>query len=768
MKKFEKGLNDFLARFVDPVKAQEYTSEEDYGAEVTKAISQEMDRSLRGNPVMASRAEANQQAALFRLSADLAETLDESQIYSRTVKALHETLGYDFVAIFRYEARSGLRELESYAGYAEPHTPLQPGQGLSEAALDGNLHYTKDVRKHPNFYYGAGGSEVDAPIKAGDAVVGMLIAESKKKDDFDDVDLELLAAAATITGLAVEKARLLGEQAKRLAQLEGLRKTAQKLTAQLELAPLLHSILEQAAELLDAEGGEFGLVEEGGVRLVVSSNVGGVPERTNRLLQLGEGLMGQVVQSGEARLVEDYQRWPERLPEYTQIHSTMCVPLKLGDRIVGAFTTARVESSQPFNEDDLYLLNLFAQQAAVAVENARLYEQAQREIQRRRKAQEEVTRSKEYYKALMMNNPEAVVVADDRGNIISWNPRAEQLFGYTFEEVEGNNLDVFLAADAGLFDEARANTLRSMDAGGLRQTTQRTRKDGSFVDVELLTLPIVLNQQSVGFIAIYHDLTEIKRIENELRTQNAQMAREMNLAGTIQMGFMGAALPDMPGWDADTRLQPARQTSGDFFAIRELPDGQISVLIADVVDKGVGAALLMALTLTLFRVAPLQHGSNPSQIFDEINRRIIKETHSDQFLTAFYGVLDPATGGFTYCSAGHTPGYLFPLKSGSQPQRLIRTGMPLGIALDQSWEQQHVTLDDETMLLLYTDGITEGINVNEEAYGEARMLNVLRGKRRMRARQITQALLDSFHEFIGKQPQSDDIALILLRRAPQG
>jgi sigma-B regulation protein RsbU (phosphoserine phosphatase) len=126
--------------------------------------------------------------------------------------------------------------------------------------------------------------------------------------------------------------------------------------------------------------------------------------------------------------------------------------------------------------------------------------------------------------------------------------------------------------------------------------------------------------------------------------------------------------------------------------------------------------------------------------------------------------LEPESGRFTYSSAGHNPAFLAPLKVRGEVRSLRRTGMPLGISEKEEWEQQQVVVTDEMMLVLYTDGITEGINAKQQAYGEERMLKVLRGKRRMSAKQITQALLDSFHDFVGDQPQFDDIALIVLRR----
>lgn len=715
-------------------------------------------------PLIGSRQEADRQAALFRLSSLLAETLDAEEIYDRTVSALHEALGYEIVAVFEVSPGTTERVLRSFRGYRDPASPLPPGKGISEAPiLDGKLNYTPDVSKSPKYYYGAGGSEVDVPILVRDEVAAVLVAERAVVDGFDPHEIDVLAAAANICGLALDKARLLAKEKRRIEQLEALRETSREITAQLDLAQLLKSIVERAAQLLDATGGELGLVEEDGVRIVVSHGIG--EELVDRVLKFGEGLMGQVAQSGEPLLIQNYQEWEHRLPYYAEISSSMCVPLKLGEKVVGCFTTARVSRDKPFTDDDLYLLTLFAQQAVVAVENARLFQRLQREVLERKAAQHEVDRQKEYYKALLMNNPEAVVVADEEGNIISWSPRAEELFGYTFEEVEGRNLDLFLAADPDLFDEAQEFTKRILETGRLRQTTQRTRRDGSLVDVELLALPIYVEGEKTGFIAIYHDLTDIKRTEEELRAQNEKLAKEMHLAGEIQKGFVRGNLPEVPGWDIATRLRPANETSGDFYYISQIPDGRVSILIADVVDKGVGAALMMALAWTLFRITPQQVGPKPAAVFAEINQRILRETQTTQFLTAFYGILDPESGRLVYANAGHNPPLVVPRSSRSAIRKLKSTGMPLGVLLENDWAEKQVELDGEEMLVLYTDGIIEGVNPRLEMYGEKRLQQVLRGKARLQARHVLQAMFDSLDDFVGEQAQSDDIALVVVKRA---
>jgi GAF domain-containing protein len=160
--------------------------------------------------------EARRQAALFRLIAELAASLDEDEVCRRVVDGLHASLGYDFVAIFLLDETSGERIMKACIGFDDPPVSLPPGQGLSERPImDGQLHYSPDVLEEQRYFYGMGGSEVDVPIQIRGKVRGVLVAESKVRHAFDQEDFEVLTAAAQGAGLAIEKAQLLAIERQR-------------------------------------------------------------------------------------------------------------------------------------------------------------------------------------------------------------------------------------------------------------------------------------------------------------------------------------------------------------------------------------------------------------------------------------------------------------------------------------------------------------------------------------------------------------------------
>jgi signal transduction histidine kinase len=176
--------------------------------------------------------------------------------------------------------------------------------------------------------------------------------------------------------VAIENAKLLEAERQRADELDALRTTMAEITAELDLPILLQAIVERAAGLLDATGGELGLYDEASqeLRIVVSYNLG--QEYVGTRHRLGEGAMGRVAATGEPLILEDYQAWEGRLEPYAHIRGALAAPLKVGERLVGVFTTVTTDPERQFTPADLHLLGLFAQQAAIAIENARLYQQA--------------------------------------------------------------------------------------------------------------------------------------------------------------------------------------------------------------------------------------------------------------------------------------------------------------------------------------------------------------------------------------------------------
>lgn len=249
------------------------------------------------------------------------------------------------------------------------------------------------------------------------------------------------------------------------------------------------------------------------------------------------------------------------------------------------------------------------------------------------------------------------------------------------------------------------------------------------------------------------------RAETHAQILEAQKdAQELELAGQIQATFLPTTIPDCQGWDIDATLTPARQTSGDFYDFIPLEGGCLGVLVADVADKGTGAALYMALTRTLLRTFAMQYPHHPGRALQAVNERILQDTASTQFVTVFYGILQPG-GRFVYANAGHNPALVI---NGSAPRLLTRTGIPLGIFGGHEWETCVIELASHQKLVIFSDGITEAQNRDRQEFGQERLLDILQSPKN--AADTTAAVLRAVSDFAAGTPQFDDMTLMVAVR----
>jgi serine phosphatase RsbU (regulator of sigma subunit)/DNA-binding NarL/FixJ family response regulator len=254
------------------------------------------------------------------------------------------------------------------------------------------------------------------------------------------------------------------------------------------------------------------------------------------------------------------------------------------------------------------------------------------------------------------------------------------------------------------------------------------------------------------------------RMYDQAQTRQ-RVSRELALAAQIQAGFLPEAAPLVPGWQLSAALEPARETSGDFYDFISLPGERLGILVADVADKGMAAALYMALCRTLIRTFAMEFGTQPALVFAASNRRMLQDARSTWFVTALYGVLDPESGALTYCSAGHHPAYLLGTRHAKQTTSLAATGMALGVSEVASWEERTIHLAPGDALVIYTDGITEAQDPSGQFFGERRLLEAVPAGSNRTAQSILDGVLAATYRFVGTAPQFDDITLVVLTRS---
>ena len=220
------------------------------------------------------------------------------------------------------------------------------------------------------------------------------------------------------------------------------------------------------------------------------------------------------------------------------------------------------------------------------------------------------------------------------------------------------------------------------------------------------------------------------------------------------------------------RKNSLRETSGDFYDVIPLDGGRLAFVIADVADKGMGAALYMALSRTLVRAYAIDYALRYAQtylqqiahVIQKVNARIVTDTQNDLFVTLFFGVLDPETGVFTYVNAGHNPPYLFRYHRGRRAKALRRTGPPLGILEDARWTRRSLKIEPGETLVLYTDGVTEAMNSQGDFFGDEAFERTIRSCLHTSARTMCDAILRAVIAFEGGVPRADDVTLLILQR----
>jgi serine phosphatase RsbU (regulator of sigma subunit) len=186
------------------------------------------------------------------------------------------------------------------------------------------------------------------------------------------------------------------------------------------------------------------------------------------------------------------------------------------------------------------------------------------------------------------------------------------------------------------------------------------------------------------------------------------------------------------------------------------------------------AALFMALSRTLIRTYATEWWVQPELAISAANGRMLTDTQASMFVTAFYGIVDPASGTLTYCNAGHNPPFLLRAREGYASLALRRTGMALGVTGDAHWEQETVHMDHGDVLLLYTDGATEAQDRHGALYGDARLLQALQRQLSRptpegpSAQQLSDALISDVRDFSADAGQPDDLTVMIIIRGLLG
>jgi serine phosphatase RsbU (regulator of sigma subunit)/anti-sigma regulatory factor (Ser/Thr protein kinase) len=254
----------------------------------------------------------------------------------------------------------------------------------------------------------------------------------------------------------------------------------------------------------------------------------------------------------------------------------------------------------------------------------------------------------------------------------------------------------------------------------------------------------------------------VREQEAEIRNRE-RLAQELRVATAIQQQFLPKELPDLPGWRISAYYQPAREVGGDFYDFIELPEGQVGIVVGDVTDKGVPAALVMATTHSILR-SDAPRIVAPGEVLARANELLVAEMPPAMFVTCLYAVLDPKTGRLRYANAGHDLPYV---RTRHGVMELRATGMPLGLMPGMDYEEKEIVLEPGAGLLLHSDGLVEAHNAERKMFGFPRLKKLV--GERDGGEELIDLLLEELNRFtVDDWEQEDDITLVTLQRAGGG
>lgn len=760
---------------------------------------------------------AEQLRAVAEVSKQITSFLNLRELMQEVAQIIQQRFEYSYVHLFtvhpnrrqiHYEAGSGGRSaaLEGYMLSLDDPDGLVP-----HVARTGQMMMVNDVSLEPRYRPtplppANTLSELTMPLLFNGQVYGVLDVQSEQLNAFSEDDRVLFEALSDAIAGAIRNADLYRSEQWRRQVADSLREVAVLLSANASLEQVLDAILTELERNLPADISAIWLLEEEDVycaavhgakaadlNAIRYNSVDAQAALTRALLTRQPIVRKPGDPIGPSGLVGGFG----------DDYSSIAAPLRIGDQAVGVLTLAHHTPGR-YGHEAHAMTTTFASYAAVAIENARLYDSAQEQAYASaallQVAQAVVSLSEldEILGTIVRILP--ILVGVERAAIYTWDAERREFIpaqAYNLsadvEELVWRRLgaDEFPMISA-VLESGQPVLFSEAHLGAEHWLTQQPRlgeeaeallfsEDRLLMSFPLLvkgeTFGVLVAEEALGgrrfrnrrveiltgvaqqiALAIQNDLFQRETVARE------RLETEVEFARQIQETFIPETLPEHPNWELSARWRTARQVGGDFYDAFNMPDGRIGIFIADIADKGIPAALFMALTRTLIRAAVLETVS-PAQALRRVNELLYPDCQQGMFVTAVYGVIDEFKGTFTYANAGHNPPVW--VRNGKRKAKLeilTRTGIALGVVEGIEMDERVIQMVPGDSLVLYTDGVTEAFAPDGDMFGEGRLYEVLHRARNASAFELLDAIENEVNQFMDTLPASDDITMIAIRR----
>ncbi len=571
----------------------------------------------------------------------------------------------------------------------------------------------------------------------------------------------------------------------------------------LDLQNLLESIMDSAKLVLRSEGASLMLIDERTQELYFNVVAGEKQEELKEIrIPTGQGIAGLVAQSKKAQIVNDaqnddrvYKQADEKAGFFTR--NLIACPLMVRNKIIGVLEVINSIGRDEFSQEDLDLFITFSEQAAIAIHNRELINSLKNTNIELRKKVHELSSLHEISKAMIsrLNEKELFdsvvkIIAEElearKCSIMIFDEKNKALevissYGLTAgEQSYRTGLENSLAGVA--FLENRVIFSGELESGPLAQFRNKERYETG----TCIIYPISHENAKFGVINIaekingenfsqndFQLVTTIagqitKAVENfrllDEMLEKKAVEKELEITSSIQKSILPAKSLHSEFFDLGFLSYPAKLMGGDFYDFDSFSSEQFSFLIADVSGKSLPAALFMAVTSSIIRTLNREEKS-PGELMSQANDLIYRDSQAGMFVTLFYTTLDAATGEVKYASAGHNEQIVYRAKTG-EFEYLDARGGPLGVLPTGGknvFQENSTRLEKDDMIILYTDGIVEAINDNQEEFGLERFLELLKTLTHLEPMALSQEIYRKVTEFASNQPQFDDFTILIVK-----
>lgn len=741
------------------------------------------------------RRQAERINAMAEASRAVVSILDINDLLDEVVDLIADYFGYDRVHLFlrtgdRVVFRSGSGVHSARWSIEQLSYDIRDPGFIPWVARTGQPLICGDVATDERYVVGPGledsCSEMTVPIVMGERVLGVFDIQSPQSDAFTPEDATLVQALADTVAVGLRNASLFATEQRRRVLAETLREVSTVLVSSLDLESVLDGVLLGLQRVVVHEAAMIMLRREDEGDYVVRAVHGAANE--NEILGQAVPAAGDLIERmwGLLRQVET----PEAVADIARLgFDRIYAPMQVGGKEIGILAIERIGMDH-FSNEEIEIINTFANQAALAIEGAELFASQQEEawvttaLLSVAESVNSTVELRQTIETLVRLTPMLVGVA--RCGLMQWDSTARSFnSGAAWgtppaAEEEFEHLVINDRAFIDLISQATEPiTLGADSPHPLPEPLPR------LFEVEtMLALPLLARGSLVGLMlvdrpALGEPINQRRRMNilsgiahqsalalqtgrlQAEATERQRLERELEVAQRIQRSFLPQQLPRYPGWQLAAFYRAARQVGGDFYDFIPLRSGKVGIVIADVADKGVPAALFMALCRTNIRAAAFSR-DDPVDTLVRVNELLLSDSRSDLFVTVWYGVWDPVTGEVIYAVGGHNPPLL--LQADGLASELSGRGVALGVVERMRIEKRSVIIDPGDVLAGYTDGITDALRSDGAEFGLVGLQSTVSSFRQRSAQEIVTRVVRAVDTFTGDEPQFDDLTLIVLKR----